>query len=81
LPIEKKFFMSISGASILLFKTNIKTPSSAISQLLDGHPYIHHWSLDTEDVDCVLKVVSHTLSSQQIINDVEALGYSCSEFE
>lgn len=67
--------------SIHIFKTNIKelTLSSFIYQLLTNHSDIQKWSIDLEDIDCVLRVVSETLKSEEIIKLIKATGYECQE--
>ena len=66
---------------ILLFKTNIKseTDKETICALLDGDEAIQEWSVDTEDEDCVLRVVTFTLNHYQIINLINTKGYLCCE--
>jgi hypothetical protein len=66
---------------ILLFKTNIKseTDKEIICALLDGDEAIQEWSVDTEDEDCVLRVVTFTLNHYQIINLINTKGYLCCE--
>lgn len=66
---------------IHIFKTNICTDADrqAICELLEGESAIQTWSLDTEDEDKVLRVVSCTLQQQQIINIINSKGYICCE--
>lgn len=66
---------------IHIFKTNIGTDAGrqAIQGLMDGDDAIEAWSLDTEDEDNVLRVVSCTLQQQQIIDRVNSAGYICCE--
>ena len=44
---------------ILVFKTNIKTEADRlfVKELLDGHSCIRKWTVDLNDVDCVLRIV------------------------
>lgn len=65
---------------ILLFRTDIQQLSEELQSMLNGHQSVHRWSIDTEDVDRVLKIVSNELQSHQVIEFVESLGYSCIEF-
>ena len=69
--------------NVLVFKTNIQTKDDhdKVKALLDQHNGIEEWSVDTEDIDCVLRIVSETISSMQIIEQVTAIGYACSELE
>lgn len=66
---------------ILLFKTNIKTETDklAIRVLLDCDDRIQQWSIDIEDEDCVLRVVTFTLSHYQIMELINSRGYICCE--
>ena len=66
---------------ILLFKTNIGCPGDKLflHAVLDGNPDIERWTVDLEDEDCVLRVISHTLTHQQIIELLNHYGYSCHE--
>ena len=68
---------------ILIFKTNIRTESdkAAVKPILDSHHIIKEWHVDTEDVDCVLRVVSHEPQPQHIIETLTESGYQCSELE
>lgn len=66
---------------ILLFKTNISCDAdkALLGAVLNNHADIQSWTVDTEDEDCVLRVISHTLSHQQIIDLITNYGYSCCE--
>lgn len=68
---------------ILIFKTNISRvlPDCKTSKTLNAEASILEWSIDTEDVDCVLRVVSPTLTPENIIRTVNLLGYECTELE
>ena len=68
---------------ILIFKTNIRTlPKDCdMHYILSNHNAISQWSIDCEDVDCVLRVVSETLTPSTIIDLVSQHGYHCSELE
>jgi hypothetical protein len=67
--------------TIHIFKTNIKKtePGCTMHQTLDNHTAIQQWSIDHEDVDCVLRVVSETLEPKAIIVIINTLGYECQE--
>lgn len=69
--------------NILIFATNIKTQNDKqkISLALDENPEIHQWNIDQEDVDCVLRVVSKTLSEEQIINILDNHNFNCTPLE
>jgi hypothetical protein len=68
---------------ILIFKTNIRTESDrlTIKESLDVHESIKEWHVDTEDVDCVLRVVSFNARPEEIIRVIEQKGYWCTELE
>jgi hypothetical protein len=67
--------------TIHVFKTNIKTvdPSCQLRKTLDSHMDIQQWSIDHEDVDCVLRVVSNVLKPETIIGMVNEFGHECQE--
>ncbi|RCH55593.1 hypothetical protein DJ568_06790 [Mucilaginibacter hurinus] len=66
---------------ILVFKTSIKTRDDLynLQEALTGNPDITEWSIDLEDCDKVLRVVSEKLSPVQIIDIVNQHGYLCIE--
>ena len=65
--------------NILVFATNIRTNNDKqlISQTLNEISEIYQWNIDQEDIDCVLRVVSKTLSEEQIINIVNRHNFNC----
>ncbi|MBF4493356.1 hypothetical protein IRZ83_14425 [Flavobacterium sp. JLP] len=67
--------------TIHIFKTDIGeiTPNCAIRQILDNHSEIQEWSIDCEDIDCVLRVVSETLTPEEIITLINKIGHECQE--
>lgn len=69
--------------NILVFKTSIRsqTDREHIRAGLDGRQDIQDWSVDLEDIDCVLRVVSNGFSAQQVISLVNAHGYDCAELD
>jgi len=69
--------------NILVFATNIKTENDklTISNVLNNNPEILQWSLDQEDIDCVLRIVSNTLSEEQIIALLDNQNFECSALE
>lgn len=68
---------------IHIFKTNLGKlcPNCEAAKTLDAEPSISQWTLDAEDVDCVLRVVSETATPQNIIALVTRLGFECSELQ
>lgn len=69
--------------NILIFRSNIKTSYDRISveRMLDIHPHIDEWTLDQQDEDCVLRVVTGRLSSKQVVDIVKGCGYICEEMQ
>ena len=69
--------------NILILKTNVKKPKQVISleSLLSRHSEIEQWSIDLEDVDSVLRIVSKTLTYNKVTNLLKQLGYFCCELE
>lgn len=68
---------------IFVFKTNIGklTENCRLRAAFEANAQIRQWSVDPEDTDCVLRVVSETLTSQDITNIVSYYGYHCSELD
>jgi len=73
--------MNRSIDHISIFKTNIKTEKdvTAISSLMLSEPRIIEWSIDTEDVDCVLRIVSELLAPEHVIELITKQGFICLE--
>jgi hypothetical protein len=69
--------------SILVFKTNIRSTEDidSIKPFLDEHPHIQRWTVDTQDIDCVLRIVTCSLHVDEIIALVIPTGYACAELE
>jgi len=67
--------------TIHVFKTNIKNadPSCELHKTLNSHSDITEWSIDHEDVDCVLRIVSDVLKPESIITMITAFGHECQE--
>jgi hypothetical protein len=67
--------------TIHVFKTNITTvdPACPLRKTLDDHSDIQQWSIDHEDVDCVLRVVSSVLKPETIIGMINEFGHECQE--
>ncbi|MCV9386429.1 hypothetical protein [Reichenbachiella ulvae] len=76
--------MNQEVSHVLVFKTNIQTHQRAKSlrPLLNNHPTILDWSVDTEDVDKVLRVVAkQSLKEREVISLVVNQGFFCEELE
>lgn len=65
---------------ILLFKTNIQTvdDKSLIAKVLEKQK-IDQWTVDQQDVDCVLRIISPVLKLEEVIHLVSEMGYQCEE--
>ncbi|MNK06573.1 hypothetical protein D3C87_244720 [compost metagenome] len=70
-----------NNTQLFIFKTDIGNLciNCDIYKILDNHNEIHSWSIDLEDVDCVLRVVSDTLTPIGIIDIINQSGHQCSE--
>ena len=68
---------------ILICKTNIRTETEKrlIQKCLDAHAEIEKWNLDQQDIDCVLRVVSSSLSYSEIISIITQHGFDCVELD
>ncbi len=68
---------------ILLFKTDIKSEADkrVLQSSLDRHKNIEHWTVDLDDEDYVLRIISYELKHQQIIELVQEKGYTCCELK
>jgi hypothetical protein len=77
------FFMIDNLMDILIFKTNIRTESDKlhVKQMLETLHGIEEWSVDCEDIDCVLRVVSRELTIEDIIKIINKAGFDCLELE
>ncbi|MEH6679995.1 MAG: hypothetical protein V7724_05575 [Sediminicola sp.] len=68
---------------ILVFKTDISSSESEarIHPILSNHKGISQWNVDMEDVDCVLRIISDSLSHDEVIALVNEQGHFCSELQ
>lgn len=68
---------------ILIFRTNIQSEEDKLKvrNLLASHALIHESSVDIEDVDKVLRVVSPQLKPADVITLVKENGFICEELE
>lgn len=68
---------------IFVFKTNISVVSEdcMLRRAFENHPDIDQWSVDCEDTDCVLRIVSPTLSPRYIERLVNLHGFDCTELD
>ena len=71
-------------SKILVFKTNIKTKRLVkdVSPILDALPSLKTWTVDTEDIDNVLRVVTKgNIFESEIIKLLLAHGFYCEALE
>ena len=68
-------------SGILLFATDIEEicPNCEVHKALEKHTGIKQWSIDTDDSEHVLRVVSDTLTPAEVIAMLNKLGHACSE--
>lgn len=73
--------MDILSDHLLIFKTDIGKlcTNCEVHKALNAHAEIQQWSIDYQDVDCVLRVLSYTLSPQTIIALISSMGHKCAE--
>jgi hypothetical protein len=73
--------LSKSNPTILVFKTNIRLQEDVhqVEQVLNSLPGIMQWNVDRHDADNVLRIVSHSLQPQAVIETIRAAGYCCEE--
>lgn len=75
--------MTENLAHILVFKTNIHTDMDKhrIEAALSEMKHIEEWSVDMEDIDRVLRVVSFELCPEEIISFIRSVGFECQELD
>lgn len=68
-------------SGILLFATDIEEicPNCEVHKALEKQTGIKQWSIDTDDAEHVLRVVSDTLTPAEVIIMLNKLGHTCSE--
>lgn len=66
---------------ILVFRTNINTESDKlrVREFLSAQHLVEDWNVDMDDIDRVLRIVSHELSAEDIIRLINQIGYQCQE--
>lgn len=68
---------------IQVFSTNViqNIDKDRVATILASEPLIEEWNIAMDDRDRVLRVVSHALQPQQIIQLINKCGYECRELE
>jgi hypothetical protein len=66
---------------ILVFRTNINTESDKlrVREFLSAQNLVEDWNVDMDDIDRVLRIVSHELCAEDIIRLINKIGYQCQE--
>jgi hypothetical protein len=65
---------------LLIFKTDIKTKKmvKAVKPILNNNSVIVNWSIDTKDIDNVLRIeASENLNEDDIIDLIKPSGFGC----
>jgi hypothetical protein len=75
--------MTADFRHIHVFRTNVRSHEDKhrLGHYFSTVPGIIEWSVDLEDVDCVLRVVSHSMLPADIIASANDLGFECAELE
>ena len=65
--------------NVLVFKTNLSSPPLIewMAPFFNLHPCISEWSVDTGDLDNVLRVVSSKLLENDVIQLMQSKGFVC----
>ena len=73
--------MDILSDHLLIFKTDIGKlcTNCQVHKALDSHHSIWEWSIDTEDEDNVLRIVSPSLTPEMVISLINECGHQCAE--
>ncbi|MEM8888477.1 MAG: hypothetical protein AAGD28_10895 [Bacteroidota bacterium] len=69
---------------ILILKTDLQDDEAVdqVQDLLNGHPDIEKWTVDTEDIDKVLRIeAKDELSYDEVIAMVNYQNFNCEELE
>lgn len=64
---------------VYVFKTDINSASliESVKPLLNSYQYISDWSIDIEDIDNVLRIISAELLENEIIQIIKSKGFIC----
>ena len=67
---------------LLIFQTNIDSKQNVevIQPLFNNHNHILDWSVDTEDIDNVLRIeATESLNETDVINLMSTQGFYCDD--
>jgi len=65
---------------VYIFKTNIPSQekAKALDVLINKHEGIHRWTIDTEDIDKVLRIETNIqLAENEFMSGVRNAGFAC----
>lgn len=65
---------------LLIFKTNIESYEriAMVNTILAGSPQVQSWSVDTEDIDNVLRIEADNEATESLFAElIEATGLEC----
>ncbi|WP_207421037.1 hypothetical protein [Desertivirga brevis] len=66
--------------NILVFKTNIQSDEDLLTlESLLNRLDVKDWNVDRKDIDCVLRVVSRTITEGEIASLLTEAGFFCEE--
>lgn len=70
--------------NLFILKTNINSDKSIriLSNVFNTKSFIMRWTLDTEDIDNVLKINCQSgIKEKEVIQLIESSGFSCEALE
>lgn len=70
-------------SSILVFKTNIRTARNKkqAQRLLENQKGLLAFNVDQQDADCVLRVVTTTITAKEVRTLLQEAGFECAELD
>jgi hypothetical protein len=73
--------MNTLHMQVLIFRTNINSSKemNRLSPLLDQLANGGRWSVDLDDCDKVLRLISDSTSTQEVISYITDAGFFCEE--
>ena len=80
IPHQLKENRELMASEILIFKTDLETEGKVreVEPILNTLPNIAHWSVDNDDIDNVLRIVSNgKLEENDIINLIKKEAFNC----
>lgn len=82
----KTSIKATTETQVMVFRTSITNQKdvSIAQTFLNHHPSIYRWSIDLDDWEKVLKVVTTDTSNIQVLdieNHIGQLGFECTELD